>query len=62
MVLAFFNSKGLVNTNHVARGNPVNANYIVDALGKFLKVFKQKRPLIVAGDWWFSWEKCQLSW
>jgi hypothetical protein len=31
----------------------VNAKYIVDALGKFLKVFKQKRLEMVAGDWWF---------
>jgi hypothetical protein len=37
----------------VTRGATVNANYIVDALGKFLKVFKQKRPVMVAGDLWF---------
>jgi hypothetical protein len=34
----------------------VNAKYIVDALGKFLKVFKQKRPEMAAGDWWFHWD------
>jgi hypothetical protein len=39
MVLAFFDSKGLICTNHTPRGTTVNANYIVDALGKFLKVF-----------------------
>jgi hypothetical protein len=32
---------------------PVNAKYIVDALGKFLKGFKQKRPKVVAWDWRF---------
>jgi hypothetical protein len=37
----------------VTRGATVNANYIVDALGKFLKVFKQKRLLMVAGGLWF---------
>jgi hypothetical protein len=34
----------------------LNASYIVDAVGKFLKVFKQKRPAMVAGDWWFHWD------
>jgi hypothetical protein len=38
MVLAFFDS---------------NANYTVDAMGKFLKVFNQKRLVMEAGDWWF---------
>jgi hypothetical protein len=38
------------------RRTTVNANYIVEALGKFLKVFKQKRPEMVAGDWWFQWD------
>jgi hypothetical protein len=40
-------------------GDPVNANYIVDVLGKFLKVFKQKRPAIVAGMWRFHWNNAQ---
>ncbi len=31
----------------------MNANYIVDALGNFMKVFKQKRPKMEARDWWF---------
>jgi histone-lysine N-methyltransferase SETMAR len=39
MILAFFDSKGLICTNHMLRGTTVNANYIMDALGKFLKVF-----------------------
>jgi hypothetical protein len=47
MVLAFFDSKGLIYTNYVPTGTMVNAKYIVDALGKFLKVFKQKRPEMV---------------
>jgi hypothetical protein len=50
MVLAFFNHKGLIYTNYVPRGNTVNAKYIVDALGKFLKVFKQNRPEMAARD------------
>jgi hypothetical protein len=33
-----------------AQGDEVNANYIMEALGKFLKVFKQKRPEMAARD------------
>ncbi len=39
-IVVFFNIKGLIYTNYVPRGTRVNTNYIVDALGKFLKIFK----------------------
>ncbi len=32
MVLAFFNSKGLIYMNFVPRGRTVNATYIIEAL------------------------------
>jgi histone-lysine N-methyltransferase SETMAR len=60
MVLAFFDSKGLIYTNHVPRGTMVNSKYIVEALGKFLKVFNQKRPEMAAGDWRFHWENAPV--
>jgi hypothetical protein len=44
MVLAFFDSKGLIYTNYVPRGTTVNANYIVEALGTFMKNLRKKRP------------------
>ena len=50
MVLAFFDSKGLIYTNYVPKESTVTASYIVEALGKFLKVFRQKRPEMAAGD------------
>jgi hypothetical protein len=53
MVLAFFDSKGLIYTNFVPRGRTVNAAYIFEALTCFLKVFKVKRPTLTAGTWWF---------
>jgi hypothetical protein len=28
----------------------------MEALGNFLKVFKQKRPEMVARNWWFCWD------
>jgi hypothetical protein len=46
MVLAFFDSKGIIYTNYMPRATMVNANYIVEALGKFLKIFRKKRPVI----------------
>jgi histone-lysine N-methyltransferase SETMAR len=60
MVLAFFDSKGLIYTNYVPKGSTVTASYIVEALGKFLKVFKQKRPEMAAGDWWFHWDNAPV--
>jgi hypothetical protein len=37
------------------------ANYIIEALDKFLKIFKQKRPEMAARDWWFHWDNaCTL--
>jgi hypothetical protein len=42
--------------NHVPKGSTVTASSIVEALGKFLKVFRQKRPEMAAGDWWFHWD------
>jgi histone-lysine N-methyltransferase SETMAR len=56
MVLAFFDSKGLIYMNYVPKGSTVTTNYIVEALGNFLKVFRQKRPEMAAGNWWFHWD------
>ncbi len=56
MVLAFFDNEGLIYTNYVPKGQTVNANYIVEALSKFLLSFKKKRPNIAAGEWFFHWD------
>jgi hypothetical protein len=61
MVLAFFDSKGLIYTNYAPRGTTVNAKYIVDALCKFLKVLKQKRPEMTARNWWFHFDKALFT-
>jgi hypothetical protein len=54
MVLAFFDSKGLIYMNLL------NAIYIVEALGKFLKIFKQKRLEMAAREWWFHWDNASV--
>jgi hypothetical protein len=51
MVLAFFDSKGLIYTNYMPGGTTVNAMYIVEVLGNFMKIFKSKRPIMAAGEW-----------
>jgi hypothetical protein len=43
MVLAFFHNEGLIYINYVPRGKTVIANYIVEALSRFLAVFKKKQ-------------------
>jgi hypothetical protein len=40
----------------VPRGTTVNARYIVQALGKFMKIFRKKRLEMVARDWLFHWD------
>jgi hypothetical protein len=60
MVLAFFDSKGLIYTNYSARGTTVNAKYIVEALGNFMKIFKKKKPIMAAGDWFLHWDNAQV--
>jgi hypothetical protein len=47
MVLAFFDSRGMVYTNYVPRGDSVNGNFIAGALRTFLKHSKKKMPEIV---------------
>jgi hypothetical protein len=43
MVMAFFDSQGLIYTHIVtSRGTALNATYTIKALGKFLEHFKKK--------------------
>ena len=60
MVLAFFDSKGLIYTNYVPRGTTVNANYILEALGKSMKIFRQKRPVMSEQEWFFHWDNAPV--
>jgi hypothetical protein len=53
MVLAYFNSKSLIYMNYRFQGATVNAKYIVEALGKFMKIFKQQQSEMAARVWWF---------
>jgi histone-lysine N-methyltransferase SETMAR len=54
--LAFFDSKGLINMNFMPRGRTVTAADIIEALTSFLRVLKEKRLMMTAGNWWFHWD------
>jgi hypothetical protein len=60
MVLDFFYNKGMVYTICGPKGKTVNTNYITRALCNFLKVYKDKRPELRAGAWFFHWDNAPL--
>ncbi len=43
MVLASFDSKVFIYTIYMPRGTTVNASYIMEALGMFLKILRKTR-------------------
>jgi histone-lysine N-methyltransferase SETMAR len=61
MVLAFFDDQGMVYTNYVPRDVSVNAAYIVNALRRFLKALRKKRPDLVAGQWFLHWDNAEMG-
>ncbi len=53
MVLAFFDSQGMVYINYVHRGDTVDAKYrtyIIRALRTFLKNLRKERPETAKGE------------
>jgi hypothetical protein len=54
MLLAFFDSKGLICMHIVPRGSTVNAAYMV--LDVFMRHFRKKRPVLAAQPWFFHWD------
>ncbi len=52
--LAFFYSRASLTATTVhVQGRTVNGQYIIETISRFLRVFKQKRPVLATGDWWF---------
>ena len=56
MVVAFFDSQGMVNTNYGPRGTTAIANLIVGALQIYLKAFRPKGPEMASGEWFLHQE------
>jgi hypothetical protein len=60
MLLAFFDSKGLVYTRIIPKGTAINANYILVVLGKFMVHLRKKRPEMTKGNWFFHWDNAPV--
>ena len=48
MVITFFNWKEFILNNYMPRGQTASDVYIIEGLGKFMKIFRQKRPIMVS--------------
>jgi histone-lysine N-methyltransferase SETMAR len=55
MVMAFFDSRGLIYSDIIPRGAKINPIYIVKVQGIFLKKLRQKRLEKVSRQWFFQW-------
>ncbi len=60
MLMAFFDNEGMVYYNLVPQGTTVNGDYVIDVLGRFLKVFKQKRPEMAKKTWFLHWDNAPV--
>jgi histone-lysine N-methyltransferase SETMAR len=60
MVVAFFDSRGLIYMHIVPRGASINVAYTIKVLGTFLEHFKKKRPAMAAQQWWFHWDNAPV--
>ena len=60
MVLAFFDSKGLIYTNIVPKGETVNAEYIISALKLFWGHLCLKRPELHKNRFIFHWDNAPV--
>ncbi len=60
MVLAFFDNKGVIYTNHVPQGATVNGDYIIKAVENFLKALRLNRPDLEPGEWMFLWDNAMV--
>ena len=60
-MFVFFNNKGLLYAKYMPRGTLVNPNYIVEALCKFMKVFKSKMPVMSKQERFFYWNNSSVD-
>ena len=60
MLLAYFDSKGVIYTDYVPRGKTVNSQYIIESLRRFLKIYKDKRSARAGQDWFLHWDNAPV--
>ena len=58
MIMAFFNNVGIYCI--IPKGKPVNNEYIIDVLKRFLKMFQKKRPEMAANKWFLHWDNAPV--
>jgi histone-lysine N-methyltransferase SETMAR len=51
MLIAFFDSRGIIYQHWVEKGKNINSDYYIGVLRKFLKHFRNKRPDLFASGW-----------
>ena len=44
----------------VPKGKPVNGDFIIDVLKRFLKVFQKKRREMAANKWFLEWDNAPV--
>jgi len=47
---------GVIYLDYVPRGHSVNIDYIMESLGRYIKKYRQKRPLQASQAWFFHWD------
>ena len=60
MIMAFFDNVGMIYYCIVPKGKPVNGDYIIDVLKRFLKVFRKKRPEMASNKWFLHWDNAPV--
>jgi hypothetical protein len=60
MVLAFFDSKGMIYNNYVPKAQTVNKEYVIKALQEFLRKLRKKRPELVNREWFLHWDNARV--
>ena len=60
MIMAFFGNVGMIFYCFIPKGKPVNGDYIIDVLKRFLKVFRRKRPEMASNKWFLHWDNAPV--
>jgi hypothetical protein len=60
MVMAFFNSRGLIYSHIIPRGAAIDATYTIKFLATFMDHLKKKRPTMAQQHLWFHWDNAPV--
>jgi hypothetical protein len=60
MVLAFFDSKGLIYNNYVPRGTMVSATYNRGSPEQLHENFQEEESIMASGEWFLHWDNAPV--